>query len=684
MAFIFSILKIWGESNGSCRITAALPPYGRYEDPLLAATASKRVGEPIHHAQSNNKGSISRMASRGAQKRMNLRIETQQDRETQQGVDAPQGVDAQQGRKRSSLKPLKRMIPFLIRYKGLVAGSLFSLVLAAVTTLAVPVAVRRMIDHGFSGDDAAFVNNYFVMLVLLALMLALASGLRYFFVISLGERVVADLRNAVFSHVTTLSPEFFDRSQSGEIVSRLAVDTTQIKSAVGATASVALRNIILGVGALIMMIVTSPKLSALVIGAIPLIVIPLIAFGRSVRRRSRRMQDLIADANAYAGEQIGAMRTLQAFTNENMAVGRFRRAVEKAYQAARSSIKARSVLTGFAIFLIFSSVVAVLWFGSRDVLSGAMTPGTLGQFVLYAVFAASAFGALSEVGGELAQAAGATERLAEILDESPTIIMPANPKAMPEPPRGEVIFDNVVFSYSSRPDAPSLKGVSFKITPGETVAIVGPSGAGKSTIFSLLLRFYDPQSGQVLIDGVALPEADPQAARDRISIVPQDVEIFATSVRENIAFGKADASDEEIEAAAKAALAHDFIMELEAGYETEVGERGVVLSGGQRQRIGIARAVLRGAPILLLDEATSALDAESEVLVQKALERLTQGRTTLVVAHRLATVLKADRILVLDKGRIVEEGTHRSLVEKQGLYARLAKLQFEAGADAFL
>lgn len=624
------------------------------------------------------------MASRGAQKRMNLRIETQQDRETQQGVDAPQGVDAQQGRKRSSLKPLKRMIPFLIRYKGLVAGSLFSLVLAAVTTLAVPVAVRRMIDHGFSGDDAAFVNNYFVMLVLLALMLALASGLRYFFVISLGERVVADLRNAVFSHVTTLSPEFFDRSQSGEIVSRLAVDTTQIKSAVGATASVALRNIILGVGALIMMIVTSPKLSALVIGAIPLIVIPLIAFGRSVRRRSRRMQDLIADANAYAGEQIGAMRTLQAFTNENMAVGRFRRAVEKAYQAARSSIKARSVLTGFAIFLIFSSVVAVLWFGSRDVLSGAMTPGTLGQFVLYAVFAASAFGALSEVGGELAQAAGATERLAEILDESPTIIMPANPKAMPEPPRGEVIFDNVVFSYSSRPDAPSLKGVSFKITPGETVAIVGPSGAGKSTIFSLLLRFYDPQSGQVLIDGVALPEADPQAARDRISIVPQDVEIFATSVRENIAFGKADASDEEIEAAAKAALAHDFIMELEAGYETEVGERGVVLSGGQRQRIGIARAVLRGAPILLLDEATSALDAESEVLVQKALERLTQGRTTLVVAHRLATVLKADRILVLDKGRIVEEGTHRSLVEKQGLYARLAKLQFEAGADAFL
>jgi ATP-binding cassette subfamily B protein len=521
------------------------------------------------------------------------------------------------------------------------------------------------------------------MLVLLALVLAVASGLRYFFVISLGERVVADLRNAVFAHVTALSPEFFDRSQSGEIVSRLSADTTQIKSVVGATASVALRNVILGVGALAMMVVTSPKLSVLVIAAIPVIVVPLIAFGRSVRRRSRLTQDMLANANAYASEQIGAMRTLQAFTNENMVVGRFARAVENAYQAARSSIKARAVLTAFAIFLIFSSVVAVLWFGSRDVLSGTISPGTLGQFVLYAVFAASAFGALSEVGGELAQAAGATERLAEILDEDPDISAPRNPVALPEPARGEIVFDDVYFSYPTRPDAPSLNGVSFAVKPGETVAIVGPSGAGKSTVFSLVMRYYDPQSGKILMDGVALPEADPAAVRGRVAMVPQDVAIFATSIRDNIGFGRPGASDAEIEAAAKAALAHDFIMALANGYDTEVGERGVTLSGGQRQRIAIARAILRAAPILLLDEATSALDAESEMLVQKALDGLMQGRTTLVVAHRLATVLKADRILVLDKGKIVEEGTHQSLVERGGIYARLAKLQFEAGAGVY-
>ncbi|NKW79589.1 ATP-binding cassette domain-containing protein [Ochrobactrum pecoris] len=603
------------------------------------------------------------------------------DRDTE--IDMNHELTAEESRKRRRLTPLKRVMPFLAPYKGLVAGALFSLVLAAMTTLAVPVALRRMIDHGFTGSNAIFVNNYFGMLVMLALVLALASGLRYFFVISLGERVVADLRNAVFSHVTALSPEFFDRSQSGEIVSRLSSDTTQIKSVVGATASVALRNMILGVGALAMMVVTSPKLSALVIAAIPIIVVPLIAFGRSVRRRSRMTQDMLARANAYASEQIGAMRTLQAFTNENMVVGRFGNAVEKAFQAARSSIQARAVLTAFAIFLIFSSIVAVLWFGSRDVLAGTMTAGTLGQFVLYAVFAGSSFGALSEVGGELAQAAGATERLVEILDEQPGIAAPARPVAMPMPPRGEIVFDSVHFSYPTRPDAPSLNGVSFTVKPGETVAIVGPSGAGKSTIFALVMRYYDPQSGKILIDGVALPDTDPQAVRARISTVPQDVVIFATSIRENIAFGRPGASDEEIVAAAKAALAHDFIMALDKGYDTEVGERGVTLSGGQRQRIAIARAILRAAPILLLDEATSALDAESEMLVQKALDGLMADRTTLVVAHRLATVLKADRILVLDQGHIVEEGTHQSLVEKGGIYARLAKLQFEAGAGAF-
>lgn len=582
-----------------------------------------------------------------------------------------------------SVKPLRRMLPFLARYKLLVLGALVSLVAAATTTLMVPIAVRRMVDNGFSTDNSTFINNYFGMLVLLALMLALASGLRYFFVITLGERVVADLRNAVFDHVTKLSQDFFDRSNSGEIVSRLSADTTQIKSAVGATASVALRNIIMGLGAVGMMVVTSPKLSALVIGAIPLIVLPLIAFGRSVRRRSRAAQDMLANANSYAGEQISAMRTLQAFTNEKMVIGRFAKAVENAFGAARSSVFARAILTSFAIFMVFSSVVGVLWFGSNDVLSGTMSAGQLGQFLLYAVFAASSLGQLSEVWGELAQAAGATERLTEILDEVPAIAAPSNPVALPVPALGEISFENVVFHYPARPEKAALAGLDFSVKPGESVAIVGPSGAGKSTIFSLLLRYYDPQSGTIRVDGVALPEADPLAIRGRMAVVPQDVAIFASTLRENIAFGRPDATDEDIIAAAKAALAHDFIMALEKGYDTLVGERGMTLSGGQRQRIAIARAILRDAPILLLDEATSALDAESEMLVQKGLEHLMTGRTTLVVAHRLATVLKADRILVVDEGRIIEEGTHASLVQKDGVYARLAKLQFEAGAGVF-
>ncbi len=586
-------------------------------------------------------------------------------------------------KRKRSVKPLRRMLPFLARYKLLVLGALISLVAAATTTLMVPIAVRRMVDNGFSTDNSTFINNYFGMLVLLALMLALASGLRYFFVITLGERVVADLRNAVFDHVTKLSQDFFDRSNSGEIVSRLSADTTQIKSAVGATASVALRNIIMGLGAVGMMVVTSPKLSALVIGAIPLIVLPLIAFGRSVRRRSRAAQDMLANANSYAGEQISAMRTLQAFTNEKMVIGRFAKAVENAFAAARSSVFARAILTSFAIFMVFSSVVGVLWFGSNDVLSGTMSAGQLGQFLLYAVFAASSLGQLSEVWGELAQAAGATERLTEILDEVPAIAAPSNPVALPVPALGEISFENVVFHYPARPEKAALAGLDFSVKPGESVAIVGPSGAGKSTIFSLLLRYYDPQSGVIRVDGVALPEADPLAIRGRMAVVPQDVAIFASTLRENIAFGRPDATDEDIIAAAKAALAHDFIMALEKGYDTLVGERGMTLSGGQRQRIAIARAILRDAPILLLDEATSALDAESEMLVQKGLEHLMTGRTTLVVAHRLATVLKADRILVVDEGRIIEEGTHASLVQKDGVYARLAKLQFEAGAGVF-
>jgi len=586
-------------------------------------------------------------------------------------------------RKTPPLRPLRRVFPYVLRYPVLLVSALISLTVAAGTTLTLPLAVRRMIDHGFSSADTTFVANYFYMLIAMAAILALASACRYYFVITLGERVVADLRRDVFSHVTTLSPAFFDAALSGEIVSRLSADTTQIKSAVGATASLALRNVILGLGAVGMMVLTSPKLSALVIAAIPLVVLPLAAFGRSVRRRSRQAQDTLAGATAYASEQISSVRTLQSFTNEGLVVGRFSRAVESAFNAARASTLARAALTFFAIFAIFTSVVMVLWFGSHDVLTGTMSPGTLGQFLIYSVFAAGALGALSEVWGELSQAAGAAERLTEILAEKPAIAAPKDPTPLPAIGKGALSFDDVTFSYPARPDLPALHNVSFAVKPGETVAIVGPSGAGKSTVFSLVLRFYDPDSGKVVVDGVDISHADPADVRARIAIVPQDVTIFAASVRDNIAFGRPGASVAEIEQAARDALADEFIERLDKGFDTEVGERGVTLSGGQRQRIAIARAILRDAPILLLDEATSALDAGSETLVQTALERLMKGRTTIVIAHRLATVLNADRILVMDGGRIVEEGTHQSLVAKGDLYASLAKLQFETGASAF-
>ncbi|MDQ2632216.1 MAG: ABC transporter transmembrane domain-containing protein [Pseudomonadota bacterium] len=586
-------------------------------------------------------------------------------------------------RKRPPLRPLRRILPYILRYPVLVVAALVSLTVAAATTLTLPLAVRRMIDQGFTNADTTFVANYFTVLIAIAAILALASACRYYFVITLGERVVADLRRDVFSHVTTLSPAFFDAALSGEIVSRLSADTTQIKSAVGATASVALRNLILGLGAVGMMVITSPKLSGLVLAAIPLVVLPLVAFGRSVRRRARQAQDTLAGATAYASEQISSVRTLQSFTNEKLVTGRFSRAVEAAFDAARASTLARAALTFFAIFAIFTSVVMVLWFGSHDVLTGAMSPGTLGQFLIYSVFAAGALGALSEVWGELSQAAGATERLTEILAERPAVAPPANPKPLPASGKGAVFFDDVTFAYPARPDLPALHDVTFQVKPGETVAIVGPSGAGKSTVFSLILRFYDPDSGKVVIDGVDISEADPAALRGRIAIVPQDVTIFAATIRDNIAFGRPGAAATDIEQAAKDALADEFIERLENGLDTEVGERGITLSGGQRQRIAIARAILRDAPILLLDEATSALDAGSETLVQTALERLMEGRTTIVIAHRLATVLSADRILVMDGGRIVEEGTHQSLVAKGGIYAGLARLQFETGAGAF-
>ena len=574
------------------------------------------------------------------------------------------------------MRPLTRLFPYILRYRSLVTGAIAALVLAAAATLALPLAVRRMIDNGFSGADSSFINSYFTMLLFIAALLAVASAMRYYFVITIGERVVSDLRRDVFNHVTALSPEFFDVNQSGEIVSRLSADTTQIKSAVGASASMALRNSILCLGAVTMMIITSPELSGLVLLAIPVIVFPLVGFGRSVRGRSRDAQDTLAEATAYASEAIGASRTLQAFNGEPLANRRYGAAVENAFAAARAAVRARAFLTCFAILMVFGSVVAILWFGAHKVLVGSMSAGTLGQFLLYSILAAGSLGTLSEVWGEISQAAGAAERLTELIDEVPAIAPPANPKPLPEPPIGSVSFNDVRFAYPARPDEPILNGLSFSVEPGETVAIVGPSGAGKSTLFALISRFYDPQGGSIELDGVNVREADPAKLRNRLASVPQDVAIFASSVKDNIAFGRPDATDEKILEAATAALADPFITRMENGYDTQVGERGITLSGGQRQRIAIARAVLKDAPVLLLDEATSALDAESETLVQKALTGLMKGRTTLVIAHRLATVKKADRILVMDHGRIVEEGTHANLVDKGGVYARLAHLQF--------
>ncbi|WP_193174960.1 ABC transporter transmembrane domain-containing protein [Oricola nitratireducens] len=596
-------------------------------------------------------------------------------------TDTPQNAPAE--RKRQPLRPLARMWPYLKNYKGLVTGAGISLVVAAGTTLSLPTAVRRMIDHGFSNSDGQLINNYFAMLVLIAALLATASASRYYFVITLGERVVSDIRRDVFAHVMTLSSSFFDSAMSGEIVSRLTADTTQIKSVVGATASVALRNAILGIGALGMMVITSPALSGIVIAAIPIIILPLVAFGRRVRARSRIAQDTLADATAYASEAISSVRSFQAFTNEAMATTRFAGAVEAAFNAARISARTRAGLTAFAIFLVFSSVVAVLWIGAQNVLTGAMSAGTLGQFLLYAVFAAGALAALSEVWGELQLAAGAAERLTELLDEAPVIVSPKNPVPLPVPAKGAVAFEKVSFAYPTRPNDRAVRDLDFTIEPGETVAVAGPSGAGKSTLFALLLRQYDPTDGRILIDGVDLRQAALPEARSRFAIVPQDVTVFSGTVADNIAFARPGATRDAVIDAAKAAQAHVFIEALPDGYDTEVGERGLTLSGGQRQRIAIARAILRDAPILLLDEATSALDAESEKLVQKALEELMRGRTTIVIAHRLATILKADRILVMQEGHIVEEGTHQSLTKREGgIYSRLAKLQFDDSAVA--
>jgi ATP-binding cassette, subfamily B, bacterial len=581
---------------------------------------------------------------------------------------------------RASLRPLLNLKPYVLRYRGMIAAALAALIVSAAATLAVPLAVRRMIDVGFSGVEPGLVDKYFATLLGVGLVLALASAARFYCVNWLGERVVADIRTDIFKHLTGLSPAFYETAHSGEVMSRLTADTTQIKAAASTTISQALRNIVILVGAVAMMIVTSPKLSLLVLIAIPVIVLPLVAYGRAVRSLSREAQDSLAHASAYASESLSQVRVLQAFTHERAASARFAGAVERAFGAAKARTKARAGLTALAIFLIFASVVGILWYGAQDVLAGTMTGGRLGQFVLYAVFAAAATGELSEVWGEINQAAGAAERLGELLAVQSAIKSPPRPVPLPEPPRGEISFRDVTFHYPSRPATSALNGVSFRAKSGERVAIVGPSGAGKTTIFALLLRFYDPQKGTVSVDGVPVNQADLHELRARFAIVPQEPALFADTVAANIGYGVGEASRAEIEKAARAAFAHDFIAGLPQGYDTVLGEGGVTLSAGQRQRIAIARAVLRDARILLLDEATSALDSESETLVQRALDAIMQGRTTLVIAHRLATVTRADRILVLDQGRLVEEGTHQSLLGNGGIYARLAELQFATDA----
>jgi len=568
--------------------------------------------------------------------------------------------------------------PYMRPYRLLMLAAICALVLTAMISLTLPLAVRRVIDN-FNTADSTILDQYFLAAIGIAALLAVGTGLRYALVTRLGERVVADIRKAVFDRVIGMSPSFYENVMTGEVLSRITTDTTLILSVLSSSVSIALRNFLIFIGGLVLMMFTSAKLTALVLLIVPLVIVPILVLGRRLRVISRENQDWIAESSGSASEALSAVQTVQAFTHEMISRRQFADVTEQSYGAAKRRITTRAAMTVIVIFLIFTGVLGVMWIGANDVRADIISSGALIQFVIYAVMVAGAVAALSEIWGELQRAAGATERLVELLQTDDSVQDVDQPLALPKPVRGRIDFENVSFSYPARPATKALDEVTLNIEPGETVAFVGPSGAGKTTIIQMILRFYDPQQGRILLDGHALPELGRAAFREHIALVPQDPVIFATSARENIRFGRSDATDEQIEAAAKAAAAHDFIKGLPTGYDSPLGERGVMLSGGQKQRIAIARAILRDAPVLLLDEATSALDAVSERLVQAAVDALSADRTTLIVAHRLATVKKADRIVVLDAGRIVASGKHDDLVAQGGLYARLAKLQFTDG-----
>jgi ATP-binding cassette, subfamily B, bacterial len=572
------------------------------------------------------------------------------------------------------LVSLRALWPFVHRQRGLFGAWLLALCASSAATLTLPVAVRRMIDEGF--ESASNIDATFALLFAVTVALALATAARFFFVSLLGERVVADLRERLYGHLLGLDPAFFETTRSGELVSRLSADTELLRSLVGSSISVALRSFVMVLGSIAMMFVTSPRLATYTMVGIPLFVLPIVLGSRRLQKISRQSQDRVADANALASEVLGNIRTVQSHAREPYERHRFIDAVQRAVATARKRIGMQAIVTAVAITAFFGAIIIVLWSGAHDVVQQRMSAGTLGQFVLYAMLGGGSVGALAEVWNDVQRAAGGMGRISDLFQEQPLLVAPAHPTALPNPLRGDIELDDVVFHYPTRADAPALEGFTLRVRPGETVALVGPSGAGKSTVFALLLRFHDPQHGMIRVDGVDLRQLEPAQLREAIALVPQAPTIFAASAADNIRYGRLDASDAQLEQAARSAEAHEFIGALPQGYASELGERGARLSGGQQQRIAIARALLKDAPILLLDEATSALDAQSERAVQHALENLMQGRTTLVIAHRLATVLKADRIVVMDRGRIVAEGTHAELLAQGGLYAELAKLQF--------